>query len=156
MALSKLGERFRSADGEHKTMNTRQPTFEPLAASDLFASVAAEWEDRPHRLPGVIEQVEVIAMKLKEWGWGEDIDRDELMHATIGYSRVVVSYECCGWLPFDLVPDWEDNLYCWLMDEDAWHEARDSDTGDSIQDLAERLRSEANVSDQATASGKRR
>jgi len=108
----------------------------------LFASVAAEWEGRPHRLPEVIEQVEAIASKLKEWGWGEDIERDELMHATIGYSRVVVSYECCEWLPFDLVPDWEDDLYCWLMDEDAWHEARDN--GDSIQVLAERLRSEGN------------
>lgn len=36
----------------------------------LLADVAAEWEDRPHRLPDVIEQVEAIASKLKEWGWG--------------------------------------------------------------------------------------
>lgn len=28
------------------------------SATPLFASVAAEWEDRPHRLPEVIEQVE--------------------------------------------------------------------------------------------------
>ena len=116
-----------------------QPVTEVRA---LFASVAGEWEDRPHRLPGVIEQVEAIASKLKEWGWGEDIGRDELMHATIGYSRVVGSYECCEWLPFDLVPDWEDDLYCWLIDQEAWSEARDN--GDSIQDLAERLRAEAN------------
>lgn len=68
------------------------------------------------------------------------------MHATIGYSRVVGSYECCEWLPFDLVPDWEDDLYCWLIDQEAWSEARDN--GDSIQDLAERLRAEANASNQ--------
>ncbi len=42
VALSKLGERLGSGDGERWTLLTRQIAFEPLPASVLFALVLAE------------------------------------------------------------------------------------------------------------------
>lgn len=92
--------------------------------SDWFAYIAAQWEHRPERLADVTEQIRAIYEKLVEWRMTPDT-RDDLDHATIGYSRVCVEYECCDWLPFDVMPGWEDDLFCWLMDEDFWREQRD-------------------------------
>ena len=117
----------------------------PVGTSDLFASVAAMWEHRPAELARVTDQVRAIHYKLIEWGWGE-VDRDELDHATIAYSRVCVEYECCDWLPFDVMPNWEDDLYCVLMDEDFWREQRDQNH--MGYDIAEMIRArEANAAD---------
>ena len=114
------------------------PAGEGLVSSDLFASIAGEWEPRPQELERVTDQVRSIHGKLMEWGW-EEVDRDELDHATIAYSRACIDYECCEWLPFAAMPGWEDDLYCILMDEDFWREKRDENfTGDAI---AEMLRS---------------
>lgn len=103
---------------------TAKPTT-PTAdyAAVLFDSIAASWESRPECLERVTEQVKAIHAKLIEWGW-KTVNRDELDHATIAYSRVCVDYECSDWLPFDVMPCWEDDLYCILMDEDFWREQR--------------------------------
>jgi hypothetical protein len=113
-------------------------------SSALFASIAALWESRPERLADVTDQVRTIHDKLIEWGW-KTVDRDQLDHATICYSRIVASYECCEWLPFDLVPAWEDDLYCLLMDEDdgRWQEYRNA--GKCTSELAEIIRNETNI-----------
>jgi hypothetical protein len=123
-----------------KTMGKTQDT-------NLIASIATEWEDHPDRLPDVIQQVEAIAAKLQEWNGEEAVTREDLMLATIGYSRIVSSYECCEWLPFDLVPNWETDLYCWLTDEAAWNTARNN--GDSISELAQMLHSKTGLCLQA-------
>lgn len=99
------------------------PASEAVRCDDLFASVASLWESRPECLERVTGQVRAIHGQLINWGWGA-VDRDELYHATIAYSRVCVECECCEWLPFDVMPNWEDGLYCVLMDEDFWREKR--------------------------------
>lgn len=92
--------------------------------SEWIAYIAAQWESRPERLADVIEQVKAIYEKMCEWRMTPDT-RDELDHGTICYSHVCVSYNCCQWLPFGVMPDWEDDLYSVLMDEDFWREQRD-------------------------------
>ena len=130
------------------------PASKAVRCDDLFASIAALWESRPERLADVTEQVRAIHDKLIEWGW-KTVERDELDHATICYSRIVGSYECCEWLPFNVVPGWEDDLYCLLMDEDEerWQKYRDERRCTS--ELAALIRSEANaeVSDSAPLGG---
>lgn len=117
-----------------------------VRCDDLFASIAALWESRPERVADVTEQVRAIHDKLIEWGW-ETVDREELDHATICYSRAVGSYECCEWLPFDVMPGWEDDLYCLLMDEERWQEYREANRCTS--ELAATLRREANEKGEA-------
>lgn len=124
-----------------KNQSTGDGPAETLRSSGWFAEIAALWEDRPERLADVTEQIRAIHAKLVEWDM-EPTDRDELDHATIAYSRVVVSYECVQWLPFDLVPNWEDDLYCVLLDEDRWQEAREK--GQCTSKLADELRALAN------------
>ncbi len=121
-------------------MNTETATPRLIGSSDLFASIAAEWEQRPERLASVTEQVRAIHDKLIEWGW-ETVDRDELDHATIQYSRACSVHECCQWLPFDVMPNWEDDLYCLLMDEDQW--LAHVNANRPVWELAETLRREA-------------
>lgn len=113
-----------------------------IASKDLFASIAAEWDDRPERIADVTEQVRAIHDKLIEWGW-QEVDCDELDHATIQYSRACSVHECCQWLPFDVMPNWEDDLYCLLMDEDRW--LAHVNANRPVWELAETLRREANV-----------
>ena len=122
--------------------NEKPDAVTPVASDALFASIAAEWEDLPEHLERVTEQVRAIHEKLIEWGWGE-VDREELDHATIAYSRACIDYECSEWLPFEVMPSWEDDLYCLLIDEEFWREKRDENfTGD---DIAKMLRArEAN------------
>ena len=115
-----------------------------IESTALFASIAALWESRPECLERVTDQVRAIHDKLIEWGW-ETVDRDELDHATIQYSRACGVHECCEWLPFDVMPDWEDDLYCLLMDEDEDRWMACINENRPVWELAETLRREANV-----------
>ncbi len=122
-----------------ENVNTTAPAAS--RSSDLFASIAALWESRPERLVDVTDQVKAIHDKLIEWGW-QTVDRDELDHATIQYSQACSVHECCQWLPFDVMPNWEDDLYCLLMDEDRWRAHINANR--PVWELAETLRHEAN------------
>lgn len=102
----------------------RHDAMVSVGSDAWFAYIAAQWENRPERLADVTEQVRSIYEKLVEWRMTPKT-RDELDHATIAYSHACVSYECVQWLPFDVMPNWEDDLYCVLMDEDFWSEQRD-------------------------------
>ena len=115
-----------------------------IESTALFASIAALWESRPECLERVTDQVRAIHDKLIEWGW-ETVDRDELDHATIQYSRACGVHECCEWLPFDVMPDWEDDLYCLLMDEDEDRWMACINENRPVWELAETLRREANA-----------
>jgi hypothetical protein len=109
----------------------------PLRTSDWFSWIAAQWEDRPERLADVTDQVRAIYEKMCEWRMTPET-RDDLDHGTMGYSRVCVSYECVQWLPFDVMPGWEDDLFCVLMDEDFWAEQRELNK--QGYDIAEMIR----------------
>lgn len=112
------------------------------APTAWFSYLAALWDDRPERLAAVTEQIRAIHAKLCEWRMNPS-DRDELDYATTCYARVCASYECVQWLPFDLMPNWEDDLYCVLMDEDRWQEYRDANR--PTWELATALRDEAST-----------
>lgn len=106
-----------------------------------IAYLAKQWEAREECLADVGDQIAAIHAKLVEWGMTPET-RDELDHATIAYSRVVGSYECVQWLPFDLVPNWEDDLYCVLMNEERWAASREK--GQDTSKLADELRAQMN------------
>lgn len=85
----------------------------PVTSSASFGTIAALWEHRPECLQRVSAQVKAIHDKLVEWGF--DTDEESLGHATIAYSKACSNYECVEWLPFDVMPGWEDDLWCILM-----------------------------------------
>lgn len=107
---------------------------------ELCGSIAVLWESRQERVADVANQVREIHDKLVEWGWTE-VDREELDNATICYSRACAVHECCQWLPFDVMPNWEEDLYCLLMDEDKWEACMDAN-GDACE-LAKVMRKAA-------------
>lgn len=123
-------------------------TTAPGGSDALFAEIAALWEDRPECLQRVADQVREIYGKLVEWGFGCR-DRDDLDHATIQYSHACCIHECSEWLPFDVMPNWEDDLYCLLLDEDRW--LAHVNANRPVWELAETLRREANAPAVATA-----
>ena len=94
-----------------------------VTSSDLFGWIAALWEHRPEELERVASQVKAIHDKLPQWGW-ETVDEEELDHATIAYSKACASYYCCEWLPFDVMGDWEEDVWAILMDEEFYFEQR--------------------------------
>ena len=107
---------------------------------EIYLRIAEEWEARDERVREVAEQVREIHRKLVKWDV-PPADMDELDWATMRFSDVVVSYECCQWLPFRLVPNWEDDLFCLVLgDEDIWREWRNE--GKDIAKLAAELRKE--------------
>ncbi len=116
-----------------------QALWEQLTVAELWT------RQNPERLGRVLEQVGQIAAKLHEWGWST-LDKDELDHATIAYSRICTSYECCDWLPFDVMPNWQDDLYCLLLDEDEtrWLDYRT--TNRCTSELAALIRQERTAS----------
>lgn len=136
------------AEGEKHPMTTdsqigTQQRVGPVAP--WFAFLAEQWESRKERRAEVADQIAAIYAKLVEWRMTPET-RDELDHATIAYSRVCAEYECCEWLPFDVMPNWEDDLFCIMMDEDLWREQRDKNR--MGYEIAEMIRSrEANVND---------
>jgi hypothetical protein len=119
------------------TSHTPNHSAEVLARCTEIATLWMPHDEE--RRVGVIVQVQAIYERLLSWGWGK-VDKDELDHATVGYSRICTSYECCEWLPFDVMSDWEDNLYCILQDEERWEKYRNN--GTCVSELADILRAE--------------
>ena len=105
---------------------------------DLIKAVADEWE-----CP--IEQMETLStMIARRGGTMTGNDRDDLNLVAIAYSRACSEHECTGWLPFNLMPEWESDVFCLLEDEDAWKAAIDAN--EDIPTLAVRLGFIAQVS----------
>jgi hypothetical protein len=70
-------------------------------------------------------------------------DAADLELAAGAYSKACGVHECSGWLPFNVMPGWQDDVFCILEDEDAWLAAINAN--ESIDMLADRLRSQNEV-----------
>lgn len=113
----------------------------PTEVYCMCADIAAKWEGRPERIGEVTAQVKTIHDKLLEWGW-KDIDPETLDGVTMDFSRIVSYHECVQWLPFDVIGDWEDELFVLLHSEDeaTWRAAADKQ--EDFHALAEKIRKE--------------
>jgi hypothetical protein len=100
----------------------------------IYQKVADEWG-------GTIRQVEAFKDLIDQRGGTMVGDLyEDLTLAAIAYSEACARHECAGWLPFDLMPNWEADVYCILEDEGRWNAAMESN--ESILDLADRLKKE--------------
>lgn len=100
--------------------------------ASLFPKVAAEWG-------GTIEQIAALAKVIEDRGGSmTGDDHEDLTLAAGAYSRACTMHECTGWLPFNVMPGWEDDVFCLLENEDAWHAAINENK--SVHDLARSLR----------------
>jgi hypothetical protein len=73
--------------------------------------------------------------------------------AAICYSKACASYECRPWLPFAVMPGWEDDLYCLLLAEEKWIACREANRDTHF--LAVELRKKASPSFPLVASCKK-
>jgi hypothetical protein len=55
-------------------------------------------------------------------------ERDDLLCVAVAYSTACRIHECSDWLPFDVMPNWEDDVFCILEDEEQWKMAVDLGT----------------------------
>ena len=70
------------------------------------------------------DQIEAFERLLQERGGMTGSRSEDVMLVACYYSRVVGSYECCEWLPFQDMSGWEEDVKSIIEDEDYWCAAR--------------------------------
>ena len=70
------------------------------------------------------DQIEAFERLLQERGGMTGSRSEDVMLVACYYSRVVGSYECCEWLPFQDMGGWEEDVKSIIEDEDYWCAAR--------------------------------
>lgn len=115
-------------------MTQQERDAKELITPEIIARVAREWE-----CP--VGQMESLAAIIKEIGGSMVGDAyDDLTLVAVAYSTVCSTLECTGWLPFHNMPNWKDDVFCYLEDEEAWLDA--TDDSDKMRALVKRLRAE--------------
>jgi len=90
-----------------------EATTAPSVTPEDICKVASDWEASE-------EQIAALARLIEKRGSMTGNGIDDLTLAVIAYSRACVGRECTGWLPFNVMPGWEDDVLAILDDEDAW------------------------------------
>ena len=98
----------------------------------LIEAAARDWDCS-------FEQMERLAMAIDARGGSmTGNDKQDLDLVAVAYSKACEIHECSSWLPFNLMPGWEDDVFCILEDEDAWFAVVNA--GESVAELAARLK----------------
>jgi hypothetical protein len=78
--------------------------------------LSAQWR---HSTP---DQFYAFLELIRQRGWLSAPIREPLEWAASAYALACYMHECCGWLPFPDMPDWENDVVAIIEDEAKWME----------------------------------